>query len=184
MNEKDKYEMMYRDCPRYGKDWERAGRVHKLLIDRCLPRDEGVWDFGAGNGSCVDWLNSSGRHAVGIELASNAVGKHRSVRQGDLREPGLGLYPRSNGVCVDVMEHIPTDDVHPVLRNIADAVTNKVYFHIALGPDKDGEDLGVELHLTQKPASWWSHVLGMYFESVVVVNERAGRFVAFVCSKV
>lgn len=184
MKEREKYEMIYRECARYGKDWSRAGRVHKLLIERYLPKNEDVWDFGAGNGSCVTWLRSTGRAAVGIDIASNIVKPNLGIVQGDLRTPALDLYPRSNGVCIDVMEHIPTDDVHVVLGNIADAVKNKVYFHIALGADLDGDEFGVQLHMTQRPAKWWSCYLQQHFSRVATVNEHAGRFVALLASKV
>lgn len=183
MNEKEKYEMMYAKCARYGKDWQRAGRVHKLLIEQHIPPLQGVWDFGAGNGTCVEWLRSTGRTAIGVDIVGNVADRAPGVQQGDLRDPDIVLFPRANGVCIDVMEHIPTEDVPTVISNIAGAVTGKVYFHIALGPDKDGEELGVELHLTQKPTDWWVKELSVRFSEVRIVNECADRFVAFICTK-
>lgn len=184
MKEREKYEMIYRECERYGKDWERAGRVHKELIKKHLPKGESVWDFGAGNGSCVRWLKSTGRPAVGIDIAGNIVRPDLGIVQGDLRTPTLDLFPRDNGTCVDVMEHIPTEDVHVVLSNIAAAVKSRVYFHIALGPDRDGDEFGVQLHMTQRPPGWWRDMLEQHWDVVNEVNALDGRFVTFICAKV
>ena len=58
------------------------------------------------------------------------------------------------GFCCDVMEHIPTEDVATVLRNIL-ASANHVFFGISTVPDELGALIGEPLHLTVQPAAWW-----------------------------
>jgi hypothetical protein len=55
-----------------------------------------------------------------------------------------------------VMEHIPTEHVPAVLRNLRAAATRCVFFGIALFPDAFGPKvLGAPLHLTVQPVDWW-----------------------------
>lgn len=58
------------------------------------------------------------------------------------------------GYCSDVMEHIPTEDVPKVLRNILGSA-NKVFFGISTVDDHMGAIIGETLHLTVKPMVWW-----------------------------
>lgn len=58
------------------------------------------------------------------------------------------------GYCTDVMEHIPTEDVDTVLKNIMSACDN-CFFQISTVPDVMGALIGQDLHLTVKPLEWW-----------------------------
>lgn len=59
------------------------------------------------------------------------------------------------GYCCDVMEHIPTDDVDKVLRNVLGSAQH-CFFNISTVDDHFGPVLvGAPLHLTVRPMSWW-----------------------------
>jgi SAM-dependent methyltransferase len=58
------------------------------------------------------------------------------------------------GFCTDVMEHIPSDDVVKVLKNILRACQH-VFFQIATEDDVMGSLVGHRLHLSVHPFDWW-----------------------------
>lgn len=179
MNERDKYEMMYKKCDRYGKDWLAGGRAHKEHLKRVLVQPSSVRDFGAGNGSCMQYLASSGHDVRGVEIASNAPKYCQDrIEIADLRTwKAADNCVTEYALCVDVMEHIHEEHVDHVLEQIADSVIKGAYFHIALGQDKDGDQFGVELHVCQKSVDWWQAKLLQYFDNLVLLGYMAGRFV-------
>lgn len=98
----------------------------------------------------------------GFDIAGNCLDPWFAGREADLLTTGClwneGALPAPNDgvVCTDVMEHIPTDRVPAVLRNLRAAATRCVFFGIALFPDSFGPKvLGAPLHLTVKPVDWW-----------------------------
>jgi len=70
----------------------------------------------------------------------------------DLTRPINGLS--RFGLCTDVMEHIPPDDIDTVLRNIVLSCRH-CYFQISCVPDVMGSLIGEQLHLTVQPYAWW-----------------------------
>jgi hypothetical protein len=65
------------------------------------------------------------------------------------------------GYCTDVMEHIPTHQVDDVIKNVMDCV-DSAYFQISLVPDAMGELIGMPLHLSVYPHSWWVKKFSAY----------------------
>jgi hypothetical protein len=55
LSEKDKYEKVWEECARYGKDWtdRGLGRPYKRPFEERVPKGSTVIDFGCGNGSCI-----------------------------------------------------------------------------------------------------------------------------------
>jgi hypothetical protein len=78
---------------------------------------------------------------------------------------------RSLGFCVDVLEHIPPEQIDTVLTNIFEMCTN-VFFSIATIPDVMGghEDIQEDLHLTVWPYQRW---LKKFAEFGVTVHRSA-----------
>lgn len=183
LDEKTKYETVWRDCARYGKNWTDAGLGRPYKVPFLRGSKPGtVIDFGCGNGTSLRWLESQGYAPKGVEIASNAV-SHAvvSVTICDLRD-GQTLHPigvAEYGLCTDLMEHIPTEDVDVVLRNISEHVSVGVLFGIARLPDKDGDALGLELHLTLKEKAWWDEKLLQHFSSVQLVRYDDGCYIVW-----
>lgn len=122
-----------------------------------------VIDFGCGTGRAALRI-SEYAPVLMLDFAENcldrsvrdALGERLTFRQYDLTQPMelTGTY----GFCTDVMEHIPTDDVDTVLKNICTAVL-RVYFNISTMQDNMGVLIGEPLHLTVKPMEWWKEKL-------------------------
>lgn len=118
-----------------------------------------IVDFGCGTGRAALKL-SDYAPVLALDFAENCLDKavaaalceRLKFQQHDLTQPLelSGTY----GFCTDVMEHIPTEDVDTVLRNICTAAL-KVYFNISTVPDHMGALIGEPLHLTVKPFDWW-----------------------------
>lgn len=65
------------------------------------------------------------------------------------------------GYCCDVMEHIPSEKVDAVLKNIMQNCY-RTFFSISFMKDHFGEKVGHPLHLTVKPFVWWRDKLGEF----------------------
>lgn len=113
-----------------------------------------VIDFGCGTGRGAQVLKDAGLDVTAIDFAGNCLDPNVDVKfvQADLTKP----IPISAtyGYCTDVMEHLPTEDVDAVLRNILSSAA-KVFFQISTVDDVMGAKVGAPLHLTVKPYSWW-----------------------------
>jgi hypothetical protein len=179
LTEREKYERVWCEVERYGKDWTNpnlAGRI-KRWVRGGIPADATVMDFGCGNATSLEWLDSVGYFALGVEIARNAT-DHPGVIVGDMRN-GLDLPISDYGICIDFMEHIPIDDVDGVLARIASVVTCGVLFVIARDEDKDGVSIGQQLHLTRKPREWWDERLVQYFERVELLHYEPAKESAY-----
>lgn len=184
MDEKEKYEKVWRDCARYGKNWSDPGlgRPYKRPFMQKVPRGSTVIDFGCGNGSSLSWLKTEGMLPKGIEIADNAVMENSNlITIGDLRnaETVSTIGNARFGLCTDLMEHIPTNDVPDVLNNISFVVLGSVLFGIARLPDKDGDELGLQLHLTIQGKEWWDEKLLEHFSSVEPVRYDDGVYIVW-----
>ena len=91
--------------------------------------------------------------------------KIEKLRKGELIPPTFVQWDLTNpipmeadyGICTDVMEHIPTEDVFRVITNIMESA-HKVFFQISTIDDSMGELIEQPLHLTVKPHSWWENL--------------------------
>ena len=170
ITEREKYELVWGQVDRYGKDWMNPGLAGsiKRWITAAIPKGATVMDFGCGNGSSLAWLASSGYEPSGVEIARNATVR-TDVIIGDLRK--IPALPESSfGLCTDLMEHIPTADVDRVLQLISATVVSRCLFVIARDQDKDGAAIGQELHLTRKPREWWDEHILKWFKSVELLH--------------
>lgn len=126
-----------------------------------------VIDFGCGTGrggQKVELLTFC--RITQVDFADNArdVGIDYPFVIADLTQP---MTVRGDvGFCTDVMEHIPTEDVKDVVRNVMACVA-KCFFQISQVDDSHGELISDHLHLTVKPFGWWRRVfqhLGLTIE--------------------
>lgn len=114
-----------------------------------------IIDFGCGTGRGALRLNDLGYLVTMVDFAGNCLddaAKAITFVKADLTKP-LHLYSQY-GYCTDVLEHIPTDDVEAVVRNVMGAAA-LTYFQISTVPDNMGVLIGHALHLTVKPHHWW-----------------------------
>ena len=58
-------------------------------------------------------------------------------------------------ICVDVMEHIPQQEVAQVIDRVNSLARRAVFWVVDVKPAKKRFPNGVNCHLTQQPAQWW-----------------------------
>ncbi len=153
----------------------RALGVHTLL------------DAGCGSGKFMRRiLEQHGDEFTirGFDIAGNCLDPWFAGREAALLTNGClwdeGVLPAPNDgvVCTDVLEHIPTERVPTVLRNLRAAATRCVFLGIALFPDSFGPKvLGAPLHLTVKPVDWWREQIASAGLKVLtgIVQHQAGK---------
>lgn len=148
--EKAKYERIW-EVEEYS---ESSPAYHRFFddIQNAVKGHESVIEFGCGSGLALAELAKS--HVIlGVDIADNCLSVDVPFVQACLWEP-MNVQAEV-GYCVDVMEHIPTDKVEAVFKEIM-ACVSKCLFIPCLLPDRLGEKhLGEPLHLTVKPAEWW-----------------------------
>lgn len=158
-----KYAQMW-DRPEYRTVSPGEGWAHTFLKQARPEPDSEAIDFGCGTGRGALMLALFGGMKVQmVDFAANCLDPEvaqacttqrgrLTFKVGDLTRPIDAIAPY--GFCCDVMEHIPTDDVRTVLRNIL-ASANHVFFGISTVDDVMGALIGEPLHLTVKPMAWW-----------------------------
>jgi SAM-dependent methyltransferase len=156
LSERDKYKLMWQtDIYRKVSPGERAV---PLILQYLKPKGR-VLDFGCGTGRASIELDKLGHEVMLIDFADNCR-DHEALLLPFLEHDLTKPIPQDAdfGICCDVMEHIPPDDVLQVLHNIMQAA-EKVFFSIGTLPDEHGVIIGQSLHLTVRPHNWWHQAL-------------------------
>lgn len=151
LTEREKYQLMWQfDSYREGSPGER---IADFYLDTFEPKGL-VIDFGCGTGR-GSLVISQRNPVILIDFADNCRNEEAQSLpfiQWDLTKALPITAP--NGFCTDVMEHIPTEDVEGVIKNIM-ASAKEVFFQISTVDDVMGDLIDEPLHLTVKPHSWW-----------------------------
>ncbi len=153
MNEREKYQKLWTN-PDY-RAWSPGEDAVPTFLEVVKP-DGLIVDFGCGTGRAALALVGAGHDVLCVDFTDNSrdpVAMGLSFLQCDLTQPLPFHAPY--GLCTDVMEHIPTDQVQAVIDNIMGAA-ERVFFQIATRPDNFGATIGQKLHLTVKPHGWWT----------------------------
>jgi hypothetical protein len=152
LTERDKYRMMWQmDSYRMLSPGEC---VVSLFLSEVNP-DGLIIDFGCGTGRAALALHRQGHDVYLIDFAGNCRDDEAlelPFLEWDLTVP---MPARAKyGICCDVMEHIPPQDVEGVIRNIMEAAET-VFFQISTVPDGFGQLIGQPLHLSVHDHDWW-----------------------------
>ena len=159
MIEQYKYQQVW-NHPKY-REMAPGEHIAETFLQVANPKvGETVIDFGCGTGRGGAKLADVGLSVRLLDFTDNCLDEAVRARlngtiqfvQHDLTQPFGGM--EKYGFCTDVMEHIPTDDVEKVLRNILYSARH-VFFQISCEPDNLGALIGEQLHLTVKPYAWW-----------------------------
>jgi hypothetical protein len=162
-----------------------------VFLDAAKP-DKGTtvadWGCGTGRAGYKLWKDH-GMDVTLVDFASNcldpkvegATEEDDGIRfkKHDLSKPIT--LPTQFGICADVMEHVPEDQVDAVLSNILNN-SRHVFFQIATGEDICGkhEDIDHELHCTQHDYHWWLQKLVDQTVIVLRSNELPGYCIFYV----
>lgn len=163
MDEETKYQLAW-SFTEYRKGLTPAEQVYgsrSLQLWMETPQDfpigfESALDIGCGRGLLLARLNELGVDAWGIDIAENALDPSIQDKWGHKFVHGyiedMAWKRRFDlGICTDVMEHIPPDQVFGALRRIAECC-DEVLFKIA---HTRCEWRGLEFHLTVRSPQWW-----------------------------
>lgn len=180
-SEKTKYERMWSyDDYRRRSPAERS--LERALAWLGTEKDATFYDYGCGTGRAAAKLAANHNvHMLDITpdcldtQVRASLGEKLSFTQVCLWEP-TDIPVRDYGLCCDVMEHIPTDRVDAVLKNIA-KTCKAVYFDICLIPDAFGKRIGQPLHLTVEKPNWWLDRMFQHWSDVrCLVGSRTASF--------
>lgn len=80
--------------------------------------------------------------------------------------------------CFDVLEHVESDRILPVLADLRRCVRKLGYFIVHTGPSSKKLADGRNAHVLQRDAKWWTKMLGKFFR--VAPPLKAGPLLHFV----
>jgi SAM-dependent methyltransferase len=116
----------------------------------------GVLDIGCGAGYATAELRKY-CWVTAVDFIDARVGEaiYAPFLQTDITKADQPLpWPYGDvGFCVDVMEHIPPQDIDTTIRNTV--LRKGTFYGISLVPDQLGQLFGQTLHLSVFPAQWW-----------------------------
>lgn len=141
MDEVTKYAHCYED-PNY-KMGKRRMQWMKRDIDSL---DEGVLllDIGSGRGETVEYAQSQGIEAHGLDIVEELNPTYTSFNQIPIRYDVV--------TCYDVLEHIPPQELMRFLDNVFDRGAKRYFLTVSANKaEKDG----MTLHLSIHPPGWW-----------------------------
>lgn len=141
---RDYYVELYRHHHSRHKNYGEGGLYHLPRIFSLLRSHnlKTVLDYGCGKGRMVKALNS---------LNFNAVGYDPAVLQ--YTWTPTGTYDAV--VCLDVLEHIPEEDIPHTLSHIVSYEPRLIYLNICLVEARTVLPDGRNAHETVRPADWW-----------------------------
>lgn len=151
------------EAEKYQAMWERSeyrevspGELVVGKFMEMIPPKSFIIDFGCGTGRAALKLERAGHFVTCVDFTDNSrdpEARGITFVRADLTRP-LYLHAKY-GFCTDVMEHISTEFVDQVFRNIM-ACVEKCFFQISTVPDNMGALIGLPLHLTVQPHEWWA----------------------------
>ena len=89
-----------------------------------LPTEQGIVDFGCGNGKYVAYLDDRGYDITGVEGDAGTVTETAKFIEQDLTEPFEAYC--ENAICLEVGEHIPKEYADQFLDNLTNNTRNVI----------------------------------------------------------
>ncbi len=157
LDERDKYRLLWQSegYREYSPGEICAGRFLALVAP---PAGSTIIDFGCGTGRASIAMAKAGRSPILVDFADNCRDEEAinlPFVEWDLTRPCP--LQAGFGFCADMMEHIPTDDVGEVVKNIMGSAY-LTWFQISTVKDVFGDMIGATLHNTVQPHEWWHQV--------------------------
>jgi ubiquinone/menaquinone biosynthesis C-methylase UbiE len=192
--EKEKYEAMWNiQSYRASSPGFLLTSVFFDFFNTSIEPHDSITDFGCGSGfSALAFLENELKVHL-IDIASNALAdkivaltllypNQIKFTQSCLWELPLEIPCSDWSYCVDVLEHLPTEKIDPVLREIAKRTKKGGILQVFLQDEPFGNLIGETLHLTIKPLPWWIQKINAHFSILgvapIIPNVRYTIFVA------
>lgn len=121
-----------------------------------------ILDAGIGSGKLCKKMIEMGFDCHGVDIADNCLDEDllnltdKILTIGTLWDSSLFMDNQFDAiVCLDVLEHIPTNYIERVIDNLYRWTKRYLLLQIALFQDYFGSKVGEPLHLTVQPKFWW-----------------------------
>lgn len=186
MNEREKYELIWA-YPEYRKN-SPAEAIFPGIMKQLANADGSLIDFGCGTGRATYRLQKEGFDVIGVDIAWNAPDEDMQGRfpflVSDILLIPPGMLRANYGLCVDVLEHIPVDELQAVIGRLS-TLCETLLVQVANFEEGHGKDLiGEPLHHVFQARDDWQRMLSASFGFVkeVDLEDESGlpRY-AFVC---
>jgi 2-polyprenyl-3-methyl-5-hydroxy-6-metoxy-1,4-benzoquinol methylase len=178
--ERDKYERMWRE-PSYRINSPGLRELRRFLDGVPWAPGQTVLDAGCGLGRAGLEMSRLGLEVTLLDLVatSRAPEAHRLP----FLEATLWNLPRALGAfdwifCVDVLEHLPEEQIEAALHHLAARTRRGGFLQIACFPDACGNIIGERLHLTIQPPTWWSRRVARHWTQMRDLSD--GQYARFV----
>lgn len=152
ISEQEKYERMW--TVKGYREHSPGEEAVPTFLEHVKGRGDLV-DIGCGTGRAGLKLRDAGFTVTLMDFTDNSRDYEAMVLpfvKHDVTQP-FPFYSYY-GFCADMLEHIPTDQVRIVLRNILKG-THLAFLQISTEPDTFGAVINQDLHLTVQPGDWW-----------------------------
>lgn len=169
IREQEKYEQMW-EHDVYRKFAPAESLVEEAMEALNATVGASVIDFGCGTGRGSAKLLEMGYEVTSLDHAANCVDNGIKLNFIKACLWDLPDISADYGICIDVMEHIPTEKVQDVLSGISKC-TKAAYFNIATRDDCLGSKIGKKLHMTVMEATHWQALMKIYWEDVVMLGK-------------
>jgi hypothetical protein len=174
-SERLKYEKIYQ-FPGYGSKGHGAPIAEHMLTR--APGRGTLGDFGCGRGGSFQPYLDAGfiiQPVDHVNVVDLAWGEHAQVLPPVVANLWSDKLPSVDyGMCTDVMEHIPEQFVSATLSNISKAVRQGCLWTVCHVQDVWGDRIGERLHMTVRPASWWTAQFVANWEKVEIIQAKPG----------
>ena len=117
-------------------------------------------DYGCGKGQLYQEA-----HELNEDITSKPIHKFWNIKELTCFDPGVEKFSKvpegtyDMVIAVDVMEHLPTQDIEWIIDNIMGYANKAVFLNIACYEALKTFDNGVNLHVTVKDPEWWIDIL-------------------------
>jgi ubiquinone/menaquinone biosynthesis C-methylase UbiE len=161
--ERKKYEQTY-STPGYKMG--RARKQHAVNIVKEWPLGSFI-DVGCGRGEMLDEVKALGMSPVkGVEIVQALVDAREDVVYGHGASLPFSDREIDYVSMLDVVEHIPQEDIHEVFDELARVANKKILLCIANFPSVYK---GLVLHVNIKPYKEWDKILKEQFKDWEVI---------------
>ncbi len=194
LKEKLKYEKLWGEVQQY--------RIHSAadylsyaflqIFENEIESGQRVIDFGCGSGRSIFALLQANLKVDLVDFAANcldvevflqtvAPGSVVRFIQACLWDLPQSLTPSSWGICFDVLEHIPMQQIDNTFKEMRKKIIRGALLAIDLQKDNMGDIIGESLHLTVQTSSWWRQKIEKFFVIREVLFEDEKKFLVAVC---
>jgi hypothetical protein len=156
----DQYKKLHEEKENYGTGYNTGTSKMKgfdlkyFLKFLTENKSEFILDYGCGKGKLVEFLNEKEYRCAGYDPA---VEKYNKIN--------LPEWSFDTLICLDVLEHIPEDEIDGLLDDILSYDTNTLFFIVSCKLAKTKLPDGTNPHVTVKPVSWWGDKFNKFFKS-------------------